>query len=188
MFGNLMIDLETMGTAPDAAIVSVGAVLFNEADSDVGPCFYRNINLADSVALGFKLDPGTVMWWLGQSEYARNAIRFNGSPVRSVLEDLVQFIAVGSGVERSRLKVWGNSPSFDCVKLQAHFDKCGVQAPWLYFNERCYRTIRERNRNVAQDDNKAVHHNALDDAIHQARHLQKIRRFHVERNAGLESA
>ncbi|MBK0004878.1 3'-5' exonuclease, partial [Erwinia sp. S38] len=42
---HLMIDLETMGNKPNAAIVSIGAVFFEPDSGEIGNTFYSNVQL-----------------------------------------------------------------------------------------------------------------------------------------------
>mgnify|MGYP006408929027 CR=1 FL=1 len=69
---HIMIDLETMGTRPDAPIISIGAVAFDAN----GPLdsFYAGVNLGSSVNSGAKIDASTVLWWMQQSDEARAAL------------------------------------------------------------------------------------------------------------------
>jgi len=169
---DLMLDSETLGIGPDGALVSIGAVFFDEDAGTLGDTFYRNINLATAVRDGGVMDPGTVMWWLGQDDAARNAIRFNGEDIRVALAAFKSFIE--SRVRVDEVRVWGCSPTFDCQKIDRAMARAGLKTPWKYFLERDYRTIRERNLSVEQDVRTGLH-NALDDAIFQAKHLMKIR-------------
>lgn len=168
---NIMIDVESMGTGPDGALIGIGAVFFDERTGQLGDEFYRTINLATAVAAGGEIEAATVMWWLGQDEVARNAVRFNTYHIQEALEDFCTYVKKG-GID---VQVWGCSPTFDCLKIERALKRLGMQIPWKYFNERCYRTIRERNRSVEQDERTGLH-NALDDAKFQASHLLKIRR------------
>lgn len=178
MNDDLMLDVETMGTGPDGALVAIGAVFFNETSGQLGPEFYRTINLATAVQRGGEIDAATVMWWLAQDDAARNSIRFNGYHIDEALADLSAFIATHSRVPDVR--VWGCSPTFDCEKVSRALARSGLPAAWRYFNERCYRTVRERNRSVEQDERAGLH-NALEDAKFQARHLIKIRAHHAKK-------
>lgn len=177
---NLMLDIESAGVKPDAALMAIGAVFFDENGTALGDTFYRAIHLATSVNLGFRIEPAAMLFWLGQPDEARNAVLFNALPVRDVMEEFSEWIK--ARCSRNDLLVWGCSPSFDCVKVEAHFKALDIETPWLYFNERCYRTIRERNRVVEQDERHGLH-NALEDAKFQARHLQKIRAYHAAKRA-----
>ena len=174
-----MIDTESMGTDPDAAIVSLGAVFFNEHTGQIGSTFYRTLHLATTVHLGFKIYPATVLWWLGQPEESRNAIRFNAVSAEDSLVDFVDWVQ-DNGPAKADLRVFAASPAFDCVKVAAHLKALDLETPWFYWAERDYRTIRERNKNVEEGEREGLH-NALADAIHQAKHLIKIRQHHVNR-------
>src|SRR4051812_37876973 len=68
---HIMVDLETMGTAPGSAIVSLGAVAFDPVAGTLGEEFYRVVSLRSCQRAGLSLDPDTIVWWLQQSEAAR---------------------------------------------------------------------------------------------------------------------
>jgi len=55
---DIMLDLETMGTSPTSAIVSIGAVKFSP-EGGVTDDFYARIHLPDAVDSGLTLDPAT---------------------------------------------------------------------------------------------------------------------------------
>ena len=125
MWTDLMVDLETMGLPPDGAIVSIGACFFDLEKCEIGPGFSRTINLATAVRDGGTLNPGTVMWWLGQGEAARNSIRFSGEPIRSVLQEFSDFIAQHS--THREVRPWGNSISFDLTLLNSAYLRADMQ-------------------------------------------------------------
>lgn len=177
---NLMLDTETMGQGPDAAIVAIGAVFFDEHTGQLGKTFYRTIHLATSVRLGFKMEPATVLWWLQQDDAARRSIIYNAVHVQDAMIDFVEWVQI-NGPDKNDLRVWACSPSFDVVKIEQHLKALDLDTPWPYWAERDYRTIRERNKVVEEDEREGLH-NALDDAIHQAKHLIKIRQYHVNRS------
>ena len=178
-FHSLMTDVECVGIEPTAPLVSIGAVFFDENAGTLGATFKRNIHLATSVAKGFVMEPAAVLWWLMQPIEIRNEVFMMPEAVDSVMREFAEWIDA-NGPGRQDIRVFGCSPAFDCIKLAAHFKACGVEAPWLYFNERDYRTIRERNK-VVPEDERVGHHSALDDAIHQAKHLIKIRQYHAQK-------
>jgi hypothetical protein len=100
---DVMLDLETMGNGPNAAIVAVGAIEFDAATNTLGQRFYRGVNLETAVAEGGVIDASTVMWWLRQSDEARKDICGDGLPLRQVLAEFSEWLAsLGEGV-----KVWG---------------------------------------------------------------------------------
>jgi hypothetical protein len=175
MWFDLMIDLETMGLPPDGAVVSIGACFFDLDKCEIGPTFNRTINLATAVRDGGVIHPGTVMWWLGQSEPARNSIRFGGEDIRTTLADFAAFIAEHSRVQDVR--PWGNSNAFDLTIWRGAYERAGMKTPWSPFRERCFRTVRNMYPSVEYniDDKGEGAHNALEDAIFQTKHLFKIK-------------
>ena len=52
-------------------------------------------------------------------------------------------------------------------------DAYRIKPAWPYRNNRCYRTLKGLLPAI-ELERSGTHHNALDDAITQARHLQKI--------------
>lgn len=174
-YDDLMIDTETMGLPPDGALLSIGAVFFDLQSCTLGPTFNCTINLATAVRDGGTLNPGTVMWWLGQSDQARNAVRFSGVDIRTALADLSAFIAEHSDVRSVR--PWGNGSAFDLTVIGSAYQRAEMDTPWYFANERCFRTVRNMYPSVEYnpDEKGDVAHNALGDAIFQARHLFKIK-------------
>ncbi len=175
MFFDAMIDLETMGLPPQGAIVSIGAVFFDLETCTLGPTFKRNINLATAVRDGGTLNPGTVMWWLGQSQAARDSIRFSGEDIRATLADFSDFIAQHS--RHQDVRVYGNGADFDITLLNAAYLNAGMKTPWSPFKVRCFRTIRNLYPSVEYntDEKGDGAHDALSDAIFQAKHLFRIK-------------
>lgn len=175
MWTDLMIDLETMGLPPDGALLSIGACFFDVETCTIGPTFSRTVSLATSVRDGGTLVPGTIIWWLGQTQEARDAVRFSGIDVRTALQDFSDFIAEHS--DHKTVRPWGNGASFDLTILESAYLRAGMKAPWYFANQRCFRTTRNLYPKVEYnpEDKGADAHNALSDAIFQAQHLFKIK-------------
>jgi DNA polymerase III epsilon subunit-like protein len=172
---DLMIDTETMGLPPDGALLSIGAVFFDLQTEQFGPPFSRTISLATAVRDGGTLTPSTIMWWLGQSQEARDAVRFSGGDIRVVLAELADYIAEHSRVQDVR--PWGNSSSFDMTLINSAYIRSGIPTPWHFTNERCFRTVRNMYPQVEYNIEKKGKgaHNALADAVFQAEHLIAIK-------------
>ena len=175
MWFDLMTDLETMGLPPDGAIVSIGACFFDLEKCEIGPTFKRTINLATAVRDGGTIHPGTVMWWLGQSQQVRDSIRFSGEDIRTTLTDLAAFIAEHSRTQDVR--VWGNGSDFDITLLNSAYLRAGIKTPWSPFKTRCFRTVRNMYPSIEYntDEKSDDAHNALADAVFQVRHLFRIK-------------
>ena len=70
-----MVDLETMGNGPDAAICSIGAIRFNpDAHPSTDAEFYTHVDLQSAQGDGGQIDAATVLWWMAQSAHATAAI------------------------------------------------------------------------------------------------------------------
>lgn len=169
-YSNVMLDLETMGNGPNAAIVAIGAVAFNIQETDISAdSFYTRVRLESSVEHGGVIDSSTVLWWMEQSDEARSEItKKDGIHIIDALEEFSHWIRTAAAGDESY--VWGNGASFDNVILRGAYTRNGTSAPWAWWNDRCYRTIKALNRGVAMK-RLGTHHNALDDAISQALHL-----------------
>lgn len=169
----IMLDLETLGVGPTAPVIAIGAVAFDLATCSIGDEFYEVITLESVLSGKFKLDPGTLKWWIGQSTEAK-AAAFNGNarPLIQVLQRFAEWV----GRDAEHVEVWGNSPAFDCVILKHAFAVAQVPVPWRFWNERCFRTIKALNADVAYEE-PALKHHALSDAKAQAEHLIKILGF-----------
>lgn len=167
---HVMIDLETMGQRPDAPIVAIGAVAFDA--TMVHEKFYVTVDLQSSVDAGARIDPNTVMWWLGQSDKARAAL------ITAETVDIITALErFGSWFRPGVVGVWGNGASFDNVIMVESYKRLGRTPPWEFWKDRCYRTIKSIYADVKLD-RTGTHHNALHDAISQAKHLIAINKAH----------
>ena len=165
---NIMLDLETMGNHSNAAIISIGAVKFGPGGVSSNK-FHKMISLRSSVACGLKMDPDTVMWWMGQSNEARAQFKDNVT-VADLSSALLSFSTWAMGAK----SVWGDGSDFDNVILSNAYDACGIILPWKYYNNRCYRTMKNLYRDIRMDARVGIKHSAVDDAENQALHLIKI--------------
>lgn len=165
---DIMLDLETMSTEPNAAIVAIGAIKFDIQTGVRGSMFYQVVNLESSVGAGGIIDPKTVCWWLRQS-YDTRAIFLNndGEGIEGAL------VAFTEWVPTEEFNVWGNGAAFDNVILTGAYHRCGITPPWSYHNDRCYRTMKQLYPDITIP-RVDVTHNALDDAIWQTNHLLTI--------------
>ena len=175
---HLMIALETMGTKPNAPIVSIGAVFFEPANGELGPEFYRVVSLKSSVGNGAIPDPETIMWWMQQSEEARSAICDKDAiTISAALIKLNAFIR--DNADSSKVQVWGNGAAFDNVILRTHYDREFIPCAWHFANDRDVRTIVEMGRQIGINPRRDIPfegdmHNALADAKHQAKYVSAI--------------
>lgn len=169
-YRDVMIDLETLGTRPGSVILSIGAVMFDARACHVGETFYSAIGVASSLSAGATIDDETLNWWSGQKPEACaaifDALRPDAPGLRTALSTLTAFLAQQADLDK--LRVWGNGANFDNVLLSAAYRQARQAAPWKFWNDRCFRTLKSTFPGH-EPKRAGVHHNALDDARHQAR-------------------
>lgn len=176
---DLMIDLETLSTQPNAAIVSIGACMFDLTTGEIGAEYYQPISLKDHPGQGH-ISAETVTWWMRQPYDARQVFQDKGA--RSIADSLMEFTTFR---QRHRAQTyWSNGASFDLVILrQAHMKNGFAGAIWNYWQERDVRTLVDlAKRLTGEDVTKTTpfdgeKHNALADAKHQARFISKAYRL-----------
>lgn len=167
------LDLETMGNGPDAAIIAIGAVEFSLETGLLGQEFYEVVDLESSVAAGGTITPSTVLWWMQQSDEARKVFERKGEQISLTLDHFTGWIYWLNGVRNVCL--WGNGAAFDNVILRSAYERLGLKAPWNFWDDRCFRTIKALHPEV-EFVKSGVVHNALDDAKNQARYLIEVLR------------
>lgn len=165
---NVMLDLETLGTAPGCKVISIGAVVFTAAGVSDTERFSAVISRHLQPPLLVE-DPETVAWWGRQSAEAQARLFGPSAPVAPMAKVLADFATwIPSGA-----LVWGNGADFDQPLLSAAYRACGMRQPWGNWNGRCYRTLKGLSPAIRMQ-RQGVHHDALDDAISQARHAVAI--------------
>lgn len=167
---NVMIDLETLGTSPDAPVLSIGAVYFDPATGRMGKEFHVKLNFVEGCR-GRQIDPSTVEWWMGQSDEARSALTSGGS------YDQYEALTSFGMFLKEDVRVWGNGATFDISMLENLYRQLGRTIPWKYYNVRDVRTVVAMAKGILNRDDftfKGIKHDALADAIHQAKYVSAM--------------
>lgn len=162
---HVMIDLETMSTKQGAAIVSIGAVKFDPrfGKIDLKDTFYQELHWKSQ---NRHIDPSTEEWWSNQSKAAKSALK-GTIALEDMLWDLEDWLP-------DDCRVWGNGSIFDISILENAYDQHNEAYPWKFWNVRDCRTIKDLYESLRGGfDGKVggTAHNALDDAIHQAKYI-----------------
>lgn len=161
---HVMIDLETMGTKPNSAIVSIGAVIFDPRYGKVSDkTYYSEL---DWESQGREICKDTAMWWESQSSEAREALH-GIDDLENSLKELAAFLPKDA-------KVWGNGSLFDIAMLEDAYRQHNIDIPWKFWNVRDCRTVLDMYESKRGGFNKksgGVLHNALDDAKYQASYI-----------------
>jgi hypothetical protein len=169
MSKQLMVDLETFGTKPNSVIIAIGACKFNS--TGISDTFYEVVDPSSCVERGMVMDVDTVLWWMKQSSEARDSVCQKGDNIHDVL------IRFTDWCQPEIREIWGNGSDFDNVLLRGAYMACGLEAPWKYSNNRCFRTMKKMFQGL-EPTREGTHHNALDDAKHQAYWLANIQNKH----------
>lgn len=173
-YPHIMVDLETLSSSPTAAIIQIGAVVFNI--KELGPVFKVTIDLQSAMANG-EVSASTLRWWMSQSDKARESV-MNGDP--SLFDALTSFrrwVLYQAGISshsygdeaKNEFKFWAHA-TFDFPILESASRSSNVALPYHHRQCRDLRTLEEFYGNRIEWPSRAgVHHDALDDAIYQAR-------------------
>lgn len=164
---HVMNDIETLGTGNDALILSIGAVKFNTLG--IFDSFHMAIDVDDAQERGGTINASTVLWWMQEDRAAaRQALlSLKRYPLLTVLAEYCIWYGTKSQ------PTWGNGATFDNVIMRSAFRALGQDAPWQFWHDRCYRTMKELP-GAPKMKRSGVHHSALDDARSQADHLREI--------------
>ena len=177
---NIMLDLETLSTRSNAAILIIAAIRFNDGETWTSRMtennvkkydhFYRRITLDSCKDYGFHVDPETEEWWSKQNKDIKYEALENPDRVRipKALKEFSQWIG-----DPTKVKIWGNGSSFDCGILGNAYKQCSLDIPWKFWLERDLRTIMDIGGIKAYDLPKDGLHNALYDCYRQIIGLQR---------------
>ena len=173
---DIMVDLETLGNKPGCAILSIGAVAFDTVEQRIDDeGFYRVVSRASCKKAKLHEDPDTIAWWEKQSKAAcqvlEEAEAKEALTLKAALLELNLYLT--SFGPAKKIRVWGNGSDFDNAILCLCYKAAGVQMPWDFWNNRCFRTLKNLAPHV-KVGRTGMYHNALDDARTQADHALKI--------------
>lgn len=168
---DIMIDLETLATSSDAAILTIGAVKFDPFGCDTefskNNSFYVKVDLDSCNELNLAVSDATIEWWATQSKEAQEEAfsQTNRIHIDDAFYDLYKFCW---GAQR----VWSNGAGFDIVICENVFKKIHKKAPWDFWQVRDVRTMFDLGIDPVRP--KVTAHNALADASAQATSIQNV--------------
>jgi len=167
-----MIDIETLSTQPNAAILSISAVAFDPfeitTDFSLNPKFDVLIDLESQP--NREISEETLEWWSKQSPLTRDKIfgDENRISLKEALEQLTKF------VWNTTNKIWVQGVSLDIPVLDHAFHEQNISVPWGYHQIRDSRTLLD----LVFVEQPSVSHDSIDDCYRQIigvqRALQKL--------------
>lgn len=140
---DVMIDLETLGTTPDAVILGIAAVKFDPFDDYLE----KGLDVTDLPALDLLVDvdtqpnrsveDSTLEWWSKQDPVVQEKMFSTQGRVsfEQALEQLHQFVWNTGG------RIWAQGTQFDISILEHSFRSLNRAYPWRYSQARDSRTL-----------------------------------------------
>lgn len=167
MKNKLMIDCETLDIGERPVLLSIGAVAFD--DSQIFEYFQIDIDSENSKEHGFTVSQATLDWWNQQDPIAKNMAFSGKEKIEIALQKLVDFYS-DNGCD----EIWSKGALADIRWINNALDHFGIERPWKYYKEFCFRTLL---KSVPRFEIPfwGIQHNALDDAIHQAKQFIHIK-------------
>jgi len=180
---DFVFDIETLGTKPGAAILTVGLALVSRASAKVIASYYWQVDpktYDEPNHPSFDKECSTIAWWAQQSEEATKEAFGGEYAIEQVLDEIIDVIMFYGGVDKA--VVWGNGATFDVSILEEAFRRLGQDVPWEFYNVRCLRTLcSEMGVDWKRHLQKHRAHIAVEDAKAEARGLivclEKLRRM-----------
>ena len=188
---DVMLDIETLDTAPTSSILSIGACVFNDLVV-TNERFYIVADRKSCRYLGLTESQSTIEWWEKQGEKAQRVFSEDNVPIIDALAEFSNWLGSLGGIKS--IKMWGNGPDFDNVIVANAYKQAGIKLPWLFYNNRCHRTAKamfEVPGVTCQLPRAGVHHNALDDAVYQAQnqiHIVNTYKNHMRLSSEAQAA
>lgn len=171
---HVMADLETLGRKPGCVVLSIGAVRFDPLapmDSPLNEQFHVRLEVEEQERLGLRVEAETALWWMDQGEAAQHLLKLSVTPHLSRVLNLFRGFCAGSTT------LWSNPPRFDVEILESLHTAAGVGFPYPHYQVADLRGLREAARLLGLPDHKEPNekqHDALSDAIAQARTVQRL--------------
>lgn len=161
----IMLDIETLSTANNAVVLSIGALGFQiekEAPKVIASRLWV-LDLHSQIAAGRDISAGTMKFWREQTKSAR--AHWAEDKPQDVTEVLV---SLGGFIGESL--VWANGSCFDIGILTSLHEQWSMGVPWKYNAVRDARTIYKATpklRDRPTDLNLGPEHDPVADCISQ---------------------
>lgn len=180
---NIVLDLETLSTQEDAAILQIGCCipLFDRKNVPLGLSCEFEVTISYDAALRseFHMSSETLQWWENQNPSTRKIV-FSGQNSYADAFDQFKFWIDSLKSGGADVAIWGHGSDFDNRLLSYSLDSLGYHNVWSFRNNRDLRTIRAlfpipetatKTLTVGEDE---IKHTAIGDARYEAKLLNYI--------------
>jgi hypothetical protein len=161
---SLMVDIEGLGTGPDAAILTIAAQSFDPFGTGFYPerCYYARVTLESQEHRNIQQD--TINWWATQPEAQAEAFMEEGRVSLDQALDSLYKLAWQHDL------IWAQGPTYDINILEHAYKSYGKAQPWQFYRVRDSRTLLS----LWPDRPKPpVSHHALEDCRRQIELVQQ---------------
>ena len=163
---HLMIDLETLATTPNAAILTIGACKFDPTATDVHSTYYERIVLETQEEYGRVINEDTLAWWSQQDKQIQEDAFGEGADRIDLKDAMKKLYTFGLGTTN----VWSHGAIFDVVIIEDICRSFQQAVTWKFWEVRDTRTLFDLANVSVRIEGK---HNALTDAVAQAKAVQQ---------------
>ena len=172
----VMIDLETTGLKPGCSIVQLAAVACKEFDVLDDWFFNVKISTSSNATYGLTPEHGTLAWWQLQDAKVREDVFSGNEDLYEALLQFNQYIkAMREKNPTRKIVFWAKPARFDFPILEAAYVACNLPLPYTHRDVMDARTVfKLYESTVPEVEFKSSQHNAFDDALNQAIHLNSI--------------
>ena len=164
-----MIDIETLDTAPNSVILSIGAVKFDPFtyEEPYDKKHWR-LDINAQTEAGRSVSESTLEWWGKQAAHIRDRA-FSDDNRIEILEFCKELNRWMTGCK----EIWCQGPQFDMVMIEDLFKHFNHHRNWAYWQIRDSRTLFSIMPSDPRKDIQEDLHDALADAYWQAKCVQK---------------
>jgi hypothetical protein len=163
---HLMLDLETLATTPDAAVLTIGACKFDPNQNDVQSTFYERIQLDSQESYDRVINEDTLAWWSKQDKQIQEDAFGEGTDRIDLKDAMKKLYTFGLGTTN----VWSHGAIFDVVIVENICQSFQQAVTWKFWEVRDTRTLFDLANISVRIEGK---HNALTDAVAQAKAVQQ---------------
>ena len=162
---HLMVDLETLATTPNAAVLTIGACTVDPMSNEICKQFYEKIDIESQEPLESHIDNNTLEWW-GKQDKQIQEDAFSEDGRIHLHDAMKKLYSFGLGTTN----VWSHGSIFDIVIIENICSKLQQAVTWKFWEIRDTRTLFDLAKVELNIQGK---HNALTDAVAQAKGVQE---------------
>lgn len=178
---DIVVDLETLGKAEDAAILQIGCVIpiysHRKLPIQTDRTFEATIAYEHAIHSEFSKDPDTLDWWEKQSIEARKSV-FSGQDSYEDAFDKLRDWMLSIKAQGFHIRLWGNGPEFDNKILDYALRCYNIKELWGFRDNHSMRTAQlffPQDRGwIDKMGANYIKHTALGDAMYEANILEEV--------------